>query len=58
MAAMSLIAGNKLTEGVELLVLVGQTLEACSYLQNYGRWDEAATLAKTALAPEDAQVIL
>lgn len=34
------------TEGVQLLCLIDKGLDACRYLQTYGRWYQAAWLAK------------
>ena len=33
-------------EGVQLLCMIDKGLDACRYLQTYGKWDEAAWLAK------------
>eukprot|EP00045_Choanoeca_perplexa_P014583 m.172831 g.172831 ORF g.172831 m.172831 type:complete len:148 (-) comp16726_c0_seq33:518-961(-) len=54
MSAMNLIAANRIDEGIELLVLIGFCKEACRYLQSYGRWHDAITLAKTTLPVADA----
>ena len=42
LVAMNLIASGKLMEGVELLCLIGNGLDACRYLQTYGRYDLAS----------------
>ena len=44
--ASNLIAQNKLREGIQLLLLIRNGIEACQHLQNASRWDEAALLAK------------
>lgn len=33
-------------EGVQLLCMIDKGLDACRYLQTYGKWDQAAWLAK------------
>lgn len=33
-------------EGVQLLCLIDKGLDACRYLQTYGEWERAASLAK------------
>lgn len=33
-------------EGVQLLCLIDKGLDACRYLQTYGEWEQAASLAK------------
>ncbi|EDQ90061.1 uncharacterized protein MONBRDRAFT_31975 [Monosiga brevicollis MX1] len=58
MAAMNLIASNRLDEGIELLVLTGFCKEACSYLQSYGRWEDAVILAKHTLSVADQRQVM
>lgn len=58
LVAMNLIAAGRLMEGVELLVLIGNGIDACRYMQTYGKWDEAARLAKSILPKAQAQDIL
>jgi len=56
--ATNLIANNQLEEGVELLCLMGRGLEGCRYLQNNGRWKEAATMAKSSLPAHEANSVI
>ena len=49
MAATGLIARGDVDLGVQLLVLVGKADEACRYLQDVGRWEDAVRLAKLQL---------
>jgi hypothetical protein len=57
LVATNLIANGALDEGVQLLCLIGRSLDACRYLQSYDRWNEAALLAKLTLSKrESAQV--
>eukprot|EP00051_Salpingoeca_urceolata_P002385 m.49699 g.49699 ORF g.49699 m.49699 type:complete len:1133 (-) comp12095_c0_seq1:65-3463(-) len=58
LVAMNLIASGKLMEGVELLCLIGNGLDACRYLQTYGQWGLAARLAKSRLQPREAAEVL
>lgn len=58
LVATNLIANGKLNEGVELLVLTNNGLDACRYLQTYGEWDKAARLAKTSLPQQEADEII
>eukprot|EP00047_Mylnosiga_fluctuans_P019478 m.82901 g.82901 ORF g.82901 m.82901 type:complete len:1096 (+) comp8141_c0_seq2:154-3441(+) len=48
-AAMALISGGHLRQGVELLFTAGLGQTACIHLQHDGRWAEAARLAKATL---------
>ncbi len=58
LVATNLIANGKLHEGIELLVLTNNGLDACRYLQTYGEWDKAARLAKTSLPQPEADEIM
>lgn len=49
--ATNLIAHGKVDEGVQLLCLIGKSLDACRYLQSYDRWTDAAWLAKVKTKP-------
>jgi len=57
LVATNLIANGNLDEGVQLLCLVGKSLDACRYLQSYDRWTEAALLAKLTLNAHDASIV-
>ncbi|EGD75493.1 hypothetical protein PTSG_06568 [Salpingoeca rosetta] len=57
-AAMNLIAADRITEGVDLLVTIGHIRDACKYLQAYGRWAEAVDLAKTRLSTQAAHAVV
>ena len=54
LVATSLIANGSVDEGVQLLSLIGKSLDACRYLQSHDRWVEAAQLAKLTLGYDDA----
>lgn len=54
LVATSLIANGSVDEGVQLLSLIGKSLDACRYLQSHDRWIEAAQLAKLTLSYDDA----
>ncbi|KAG8183940.1 hypothetical protein JTE90_006865 [Oedothorax gibbosus] len=54
----NLIASGKVSEGVQLLCLIGKAGDACRYLQGAGRWDEAVWLAKATLPVKENQDIL
>jgi len=43
---------------VQLLCLIGKSLDACRYLQSYDRWTDAAWLAKISLGENDCGTIL
>lgn len=55
LVATHLLIGSKLTEGIELMCLMGKTLDACKYLQSYSQWEKAAWLAKAVLVKEECQ---
>ena len=40
-------------EGVELLCMIGLVYDACRYLQDNGKWEKAAWLAKMRLNDEE-----
>lgn len=44
--ATNMIANGNIDEGVQLLCLIGKSVDACRYLQSYDRWTDAAWLAK------------
>ena len=52
--ATNLLATEYLQEGVQLLLLIGRGLDACTHLQNRGQWNEAARIAKTSLPRNQA----
>lgn len=56
--ATNLIAHGKVDEGVQLLCLIGKSLDACRYLQSYDRWTDAAWLAKISLSEEECRSVL
>uniref|UniRef100_A0A914VYZ2 Uncharacterized protein n=1 Tax=Plectus sambesii TaxID=2011161 RepID=A0A914VYZ2_9BILA len=58
LVATNLIAGGKISEGIQLLFLIGKGLDACRYLQSYGFWERSACLAKMALTPEECEEVL
>eukprot|EP00054_Salpingoeca_dolichothecata_P029077 m.225827 g.225827 ORF g.225827 m.225827 type:complete len:1145 (-) comp26390_c0_seq9:52-3486(-) len=58
LVAMNLIASGQLDQGVELLCLINNGLDACRYLQTYGHWEKAASLAKSTLRPREAAEII
>ncbi|XP_014675037.1 PREDICTED: WD repeat-containing protein 11-like [Priapulus caudatus] len=49
LVATNLIANGKLSEGIQLLCLIDKGMDACRYLQSYGKWNMAAWLAKSTL---------
>ncbi|XP_037068815.1 WD repeat-containing protein 11-like [Pollicipes pollicipes] len=58
LVATSLIAAGHVYKGVEILCVIGQTLDGCRYLQSSGLWEEAVVLARCSLPPgQAAQVI-
>ena len=57
MVAINLIVRGDIDRGVQLLVLVGKADEACRYLVDAGRWDDAVKLAKLQLQPEARNVV-
>eukprot|EP01114_Cavostelium_apophysatum_P016161 TRINITY_DN4543_c0_g1_i5.p1 TRINITY_DN4543_c0_g1~~TRINITY_DN4543_c0_g1_i5.p1 ORF type:complete len:1158 (+),score=259.94 TRINITY_DN4543_c0_g1_i5:107-3580(+) len=56
--ATNLIANGNLDEGVQLLCLIGKSLDACRYLQSYDRWADAAWLAKVTLQENECAVVM
>ncbi|XP_077991912.1 WD repeat-containing protein 11-like isoform X2 [Glandiceps talaboti] len=58
LVATSLIANGKLSEGVQLLCLIDKGLDACRYLQTYGRWQTAVWLAKATLGYSECCEVL
>ncbi len=58
MAATGLIARGDVDLGVQLLVLVGKADEACRYLQDAGKWEDAVRLARLQLAPQARDEVL
>ncbi|GAB6023246.1 WD repeat-containing protein 11 [Chamberlinius hualienensis] len=50
LVATSLIASGRLLEGVQLLCLINKGIDACRYLQSYGKWEKAMWLAKCTLS--------
>ena len=49
-----MIANGFLQEGVEILCMYKNYLDACRYLQSYGSWDESISLAKVSLQDSDS----
>ena len=58
LVATNLIANGKLDEGVQLLCMIDKGLDACRYLQTYGKWDQAAWLAKATLDYNDCAEVM
>ncbi len=58
LVATNLIANGKVHEGVELLMLTNNGLDACRYLQANGDWDRAVRIAKTSLPQAEADEIM
>jgi len=58
LVATNFIANTELFEGVQLLSLIGNGLEACTYLQAYGHWQTAAILAKSTLKKREREIVL
>ncbi|XP_022080580.1 WD repeat-containing protein 11-like isoform X4 [Acanthaster planci] len=58
LVATSLIANNKLSEGVQLLCLINKGIDACRYLITYGEWNQAVWLAKATLPFSEYSVVL
>jgi WD40 repeat protein len=52
-----LISAGKLYAGCELLFLIGRGLDALRYLQQVGRWKEAAIIARTGLSQSDFKIV-
>lgn len=57
LVATNLISNDAIEEGVQLLCLIGKSLDACNVLQTYDRWSEAALLAKLTLGPADVALV-
>ncbi len=53
LVATNLIANGKLSEGLELLCLIGLVHDACRYMQDNDKWNEAAWLAKMRLTDNE-----
>ncbi|XP_045190429.2 WD repeat-containing protein 11-like [Mercenaria mercenaria] len=58
LAATHLIVAGQLSDGVDLLCLIGKHLDACRYLISYGKWREAVWLAKTSLSERECLDII
>ncbi|XP_063852322.1 WD repeat-containing protein 11-like isoform X2 [Scylla paramamosain] len=58
LVATNLIAAGNVSEGVELLCLIGKAGDACRYLQSYGQWLLSVWLAKCALPVSESVDIL
>ncbi|XP_060592291.1 WD repeat-containing protein 11-like [Ruditapes philippinarum] len=58
LAATHLIVAGQLSDGVDLLCLIGKHLDACKYLISYGKWQEAVWLAKTNLNEKECLDII
>ncbi|KNC52246.1 bromodomain and WD repeat-containing protein 2 [Thecamonas trahens ATCC 50062] len=57
LVATDLVSNGHVTEGVQLLCLIGKRADACRYMQSYGLWREAAWLAKIGLDEAAAAVV-
>ncbi|KAK0429332.1 hypothetical protein QR680_011326 [Steinernema hermaphroditum] len=57
MIATNLIASNHISDGVQLLFLIAQGLDACRYLQSQGLWHQSVSYAKMGL-PDAKDVVL
>ena len=53
-----MIANGNIDEGVQLLCLVGKSIDACKYLQSYDRYTDAAWLAKISLSESESADIM
>ncbi|XP_077544375.1 WD repeat-containing protein 11-like isoform X1 [Haemaphysalis longicornis] len=49
LVATNLIANGRTWDGVQLLCLIGKSLDACRYLQAAGQWEDSVWLAKCTL---------
>ena len=58
LAAASLIASGSIDEGVHLLMVTSNTVDACRYLQSNGYWEKSIWMAKTALKQKESREIL
>eukprot|EP01134_Creolimax_fragrantissima_P002372 CFRG2372T1 len=58
LTAVNVMSSGHITEGVEMLCLIGKYATACNYLQTYGLWEKAALLAKSSLRREEYAAIL
>ncbi|XP_064464638.1 WD repeat-containing protein 11-like [Ornithodoros turicata] len=58
LVATNLIASGRISEGVQLLCLIGKGLDACRYLQLAGQWERSIWLAKSTLSYEESQEVI
>ena len=58
LVATNLIANGQLSEGIQLLCMIDKGLDACRYLQTYGKWFQAAWLAKVSLDEKECNEVL
>lgn len=58
LAATHLIVAGQISDGVDLLCLIGKHLDACKYLISSGKWQEAVWLAKTSLNERECLEII
>ena len=58
MVATNLIAKGDIDLGTQLLVLVNRSFDACRYLLDAGRYDDAVTLAKLSLNAQQCREIM
>lgn len=58
LVATNLIAGGRISEGVQLLSLIEKGADACRYLQGATMWDKALWLAKSTLDQNECLEVL
>lgn len=58
MVSSNLVVGGHVDVGVQLLALVNRSDDACRHLQDAGRWEDAALLAKLQLSPDAQRDVL
>lgn len=58
LVATNLIANGNISEGVQLLCLIGKGLDACRYLLSYSLWESAVWLAKSVLRTHETNEVM
>lgn len=58
LVATNLIANGNISEGVQLLCLIGKGLDACRYLLSYSQWESAVWLAKSVLPTHETNEVM
>ncbi|KNC79913.1 hypothetical protein SARC_07704, partial [Sphaeroforma arctica JP610] len=58
LTAVNMMSSGHVTDGVQMLCIIGKYATACNYLQTYGMWEKAAMLAKSKLTREEYSAIL